>query len=42
MQKGDHFARCNRDNRVFHGNCIAPLFDCPQCSDNLSEFMSYF
>ena len=42
LVKGDHFARCNRQNLVFHGICIEPLFDCPKCGDNLASFMAYF
>jgi len=42
LVKGDHFARCNRENLIFHGTCIEPLFDCPNCGDNLASFMAYY
>lgn len=42
LAKGDHFARCNRENLVFHGACIEPMFDCPKCDDNLASFMAYY
>lgn len=42
LERGERFARCNIDNQVYHASCIAPYYDCPQCSDNLSEFMSIY